>query len=214
MRPLKTALSDTLIYTALAAACFSLACAAPASSNGQEASAQQTDKRMDKRKLTTIQTSTVDAGQTKNAVEVRYLNLPFGEATFGYMEKGGDRYYSNRTWPIAHLTLATPATYDGKTLQPGDYVMIITPKGNSNPDGMKLSIASFKPENGTFLRAGDVFTDTPKDATVISQKPVAFDKGAPMVDHLVIDLDKTDNSTVAIKFHYGDRTLTEKLMLQ
>ncbi len=210
MRALKTSLPYALIYTALAAAGFSLACAAPVSNSAEASAWQQTDKR----KLTTIQTSAVDLGQTKNAVEVRYLNLPFGEATFGYMEKGGDRYYSNRTWPIAHLTLATQATYDGKTLQPGDYVMIITPKGNSNPDGMKLSIASFKPENGTFLKAGDVFTDTPKDATVITQKPVTFDKGAPMVDHLVINLDKTGDSTVAIKFHYGDRTLTEKLMLQ
>src|ERR671933_3033152 len=64
-------------------------------------------ERVDKRKLTTIQTSAVDAGKTKNAVEVRYLNLPWGEATFGYIETGEDPrnrgYYAGRTWPIAHL---------------------------------------------------------------------------------------------------------------
>ena len=39
-------------------------------------------ERVDKRKLTTIQTAAADYGKTKGAVEVRYLNLPWGETTF------------------------------------------------------------------------------------------------------------------------------------
>lgn len=181
----------------------------------QTACAQE-GQTMDKRKLTTIQTAAVGVGDKKNAVEVRYLNLPFGAATFGYMEKGGNRFYSNRTWPIAHLKLATTATYEGKKLAPGDYVFIITPKSETfKTETMTLSLASFKPETegGTFLKPGDVFTTTPKDVTVISQKPVTFASGAPLNENLKIALEKT-GETVAINIHYGDRTLTEKLMLK
>ena len=174
-------------------------------------------ERVDKRKLTTIQTSAVDSGKTKNAVEARYLNLPFGEATFGYIETGNDPrnqgYYAGRTWPIAHLRLAAPAKFEGKKLAPGDYAIVITPANPKENKGMMLSLASFTPgEGGTFLKAGDVFVDTPKDANVIVSKPIKFDKGAPAVDHLVIETVRTGHN-VWLKFHYGDRTLNEKLTM-
>jgi hypothetical protein len=177
----------------------------------------QGEQRVDKRKLTTLQASAVDVGKTKSAVEVRYLNLPFGEATFGYIETGNDPrnqgYYAGRTWPIAHLKLAAPATWEGKKLAPGDYAIVITPANPKENKGMMLSLASFTPgEGGTFLKAGDVFVDTPKDANIIVTKPIKFDKGAPSIDHLVIETARTGRN-VWLKFHYGDRTLTEKLTL-
>ena len=177
------------------------------------------DKKVDKRKLTKIQTTSVDVGETKQAVEVRYLNLPWGKATFGYIETGVDprngQYYAKRTWPIAHLRLAAPATFQGKTLAPGDYAMVITPKNPETKAGMKLSLASFKPAeaNGTFLVPGNVFVETPKDATVVAEKEIAFGGGAPLVDELSIWTGK-EGKTVSIKIHYGDRTLTEKLTLK
>ena len=74
---------------------------------------KQDDKKVDKRKLTTIQTASVDVGATKKAVEVRYLNLPWGKATFGYIETGIDprngQYYAKRSWPVAHLRISAPA---------------------------------------------------------------------------------------------------------
>jgi len=215
MKPLREIPSRSLISTIVVFAClFGLGCAALVSNSQDASGAQQQQGRVDKRKFTKIQTAALDVGQTKNAVEVRYLDLPYGAATFGYMEVGGDRYYSNRTWPIAHLKLATTATYDGKALQPGDYVFYITPKNDKNP-AMTLSLASFKPDagRGTYLEPGNVFTDTPKDAVVVSQQPVTFDKGAPMIDHLTIGLEQMGD-TVGITFHYGDRTLTEKLALK
>jgi hypothetical protein len=177
------------------------------------------DKKVDKRKLTTIQTASVDVGETKKAVEVRYLNLPWGKATFGYIETGIDprngNYYAKRSWPVAHLHLAAPATYQGKTLAPGDYAMIITPNNPETKAGMKLSFASFKPAaaNGTFLVPGNVFVEAPKDATVIAEKEVAFAEGAPLAEELRI-LTDAEGKTVSIKINYGDRTLTEKLTLQ
>ncbi|MGI9107764.1 MAG: hypothetical protein ACR2G4_16125 [Pyrinomonadaceae bacterium] len=183
----------------------------------QEGMAQE--KKVDKRKLTTIQTASVDVGATKKAVEVRYLNLPWGKATFGYIENGIDprnnNYYAKRTWPIAHLHLAAPAEFHGQMLAPGNYAMIITPKNAETKSGLKLAFASFKPAeaNGTFLVPGNVFVETPKDAAVVAEKEVAFAEGAPMVDELHI-WTGAEGKTVSIKINYGDRTLTEKLTLK
>lgn len=181
--------------------------------------AMTAEKKVDKRKLTTIQTASVDVGGTKKAVEIRYLDLPWGKATFGYIETGIDpmngNYYAKRTWPIAHLHLAAPARYQGKTLAPGDYAMIITPKDPKTKSKMKLAFASFKPgeANGTFLVPGNVFVEAPKDATVIAEKEIAFGEGAPLVEGLSIWAGR-EGKIVSIKIHYGDRTLTEKLTLK
>lgn len=207
------ALARVLVYVAIIVACAGLGGATRVLA--QDA-AMGGGGKSDPRKLTTIQTAAADIGDMKNAVEVRYLNLPFGAPTFGYMENGGDRYYSNRTWPILHLKLAREAIYEGKTLLAGDYVFFITPKSEKlKTTAMMLSLASFKPDatRGTFLVPGDVFTETPKDAVVISQKPVTFGKGADAVPALQVSVGKEDKA-IAIKLHYGDRTLTEKLMLK
>ena len=180
---------------------------------------KQDDKKVDKRKLTTIQTASVDVGERKKAVEVRYLNLPWGKETFGYIETGVDprngQYYAKRSWPVAHLRLSAPAKYQGKTLAPGDYAIVITPKNPETKAGMKLAIASFKPAeaNGTFLVPGNVFVETPKDAAVVAEREVAFAGGAPLVEELHI-WTGAEGKTVSIKINYGDRTLTEKLTLQ
>ena len=192
----------------------------PRDAAAQEATAAPAqEQKIDRRKLTTIRTASVDMGETKRAVELRYLDLPWGKATFGYIETGVDprngQYYANRTWPIAHLRLAVPARYHGKTLAPGDYAMIITPKNPRTKARMKLSFASFKPaaENGTFLVPGNVFVETPKDASVVAEKEIAFTQGAPLVEQLSIWAGR-EGKTVSIRINYGDRTLTEKLTLQ
>lgn len=180
---------------------------------------KQDEKKVDKRKLTTIQTASVDVGETKKAVEVRYLNLPWGKATFGYIETGIDprngNYYAKRSWPVAHVHLAAPAKYQGKTLAPGDYALIITPKNPETKAGMKIALASFKPAeaNGTFLVPGNVFVEAPKDAAVVAEREIAFAEGAPMVEELHI-WTGAEGKTVSIKINYGDRTLTEKITLQ
>jgi hypothetical protein len=164
-------------------------------------------KQADKRKLTTIQTA------KSGPVEVQYLDLPFGVATFGYLEKGGDEYYSNRSWPFAHLRLSSEATYAGKTLVPGDYVLYITPK--SSTAEMMLSVAWFKPATpgGTFLVPGNVFVETPADVKVIASTPVRFQTSGPANDHLTIGLENSGKN-VAINVRYGDRIHTETIALK
>jgi hypothetical protein len=170
-------------------------------------------KPADPRKRTTVQTATIAVGAKKNAVEVLYLNSPWGPTTFGYLENGGNDYYSNRTWPFAHLKINAAAKYEGKSVEPGDYILYINPKNESNKQ-MSVSLASFKPEAGkrTFLVNGDVFTETPENLTVITTKPVTFAKGAEVANALKIAL-SAEGSNVNINLHYGDRTLTEKLSI-
>ncbi|HEX8179270.1 MAG TPA: hypothetical protein VF525_06970 [Pyrinomonadaceae bacterium] len=211
-----TAATKILARLCAIAALVGTLCAASALAQ-DNMSQMSSEGRVDKRKLTTVQASAVDVGHTKGAVEVRYLNLPFGEATFNYIETGNDPrnqgYYAGRTWPIAHLRLNAPATWAGKKLAPGDYAIVITPANAKENKSMMLSLASFTPgEGGTFLKAGNVFVDTPKDANIVVSKPIKFDKGAPAVDHLVIDTAR-NGRTVWLKFHYGDRTLNEKLTM-
>lgn len=165
----------------------------------------------DKRKLTTVQTKSLPHNGKQSALTIRYLNLPWGETTFGYIENGGNRYYSTRTWPIAHITLATPAKYEGKSLKPGDYVFVITPKNGEQQ--MALSLSSFNPGGSTFLTPGNVFTETPKDAVEIVKKPITFVKGAPFNEEMSVDLKESDK-VVDIKISYGDRLLVEKIAFE
>ncbi len=162
----------------------------------------------DKRKLTTIQVKSLSYNGKQNAITVKYLNLPWGETTFGYIENGGNRYYSSRTWPVAHVILSTSAKYEGKALKPGDYILVITPKNGDQQ--MTLSISSFNAGGGTFLTPGNVFTETPKDAVEIAKKPITFIKGAPFNEEMSVEL-KESGQNVDIKISYGDRLLVEKI---
>lgn len=166
----------------------------------------------DKRKLTTIQTVSLDAGKAKAAVTVKFLNAPWGEKTFSYLEDGGSEYYSTRDWPFAHMKLAAKASWMGKNLEPGDYVWVITPK--SATMAMSLSVWKFTPgESGTFLVAGDVFTERPSDAVMIASKPAVFERDKPLVDHLDITA-STSGKKASIVVHYGTRSMTEELSLR
>ena len=165
----------------------------------------------DKRKLTTIQSVSVDNGKTKDAVTVKYLNMPWGEKTFSYLEDGGNQYYSTRDWPFAQVTLTVKAKWIGADLEPGNYVWVITPKSDLKPMG--ISIWKFTPgASGTFLVAGDVFTERPKDAVMVASKPVKFERGKPLVDHLEITA-AAKGKKADVTVHYGTRELVEQLSL-
>jgi len=165
----------------------------------------------DPRKATTIQTTSARLGNVADAVMVRYLNLPWGPQTFGYIENGGNQFYSTRTWPVAHLTLKTRVKFFGREFEPGDYVLTIVPKGLAPKMGMQ--VRSFQPsgEGGTFLVPGNVFTETP-DGPIVASRPIEFTPGAPQSDALRISLVPRKNM-VEMTINYGDRSFTEKLEL-
>ncbi|MCS7079953.1 MAG: hypothetical protein NZ585_07870 [Chloracidobacterium sp.] len=165
----------------------------------------------DPRKATTIQTASAKLGNVADAVTVRYLNLPWGAQTFGYIENGGNQFYSTRTWPIAHLTLKARAKFFGREFDPGDYVLVIVPKGLAHKMGMQ--VRSFQPsgDRGTFLVPGNVFTETP-DGPILASRPVEFKPGAPQSDAMRISLVAKKNM-VEMTINYGDRSFTEKLTL-
>lgn len=165
----------------------------------------------DPRKATTIQTTSAKLGKMADAITVRYLNLPWGAQTFGYIENGGNQFYSMRTWPIAHLTLKTPVKFFGREFEPGDYVLTIVPKGLAPKMGMQ--VRSFQPssEGGTFLVPGNVFTETP-NGPIVASRPIEFTPGAPQSDAMRISL-VPKKDMVEMTINYGDRTFTEKLQM-
>lgn len=166
----------------------------------------------DKRKQTTIQTVTVDNGKSKDAVTVKFLNLPWGEKTFSFLEVGGNSFYSTRDWPFAHVKLAGKAKWIGADLEPGDYAWVVTPKSEKAPMG--LSLWKFTPgASGTFLVAGDVFTERPADAVMVASKPIVFERDQPLVDHLDITA-SANGKKASIVVRYGTRSITEELSLR
>ena len=166
----------------------------------------------DKRKQTTIQTVTLDLGKSKEAVTVKFLNVPWGEKTFSFLEVGGNSFYSTRDWPFAHLKVAGKAKWIGADIEPGDYVWVVTPK--SETAAMGLSLWKFTPgESGTFLVAGDVFTERPANAVMVASKPIVFERDKPLVDHLEITA-TANGKNASIVVRYGTRSITEELALR
>src|SRR4051794_21202338 len=79
------------------------------------------------REQTTIQTVNAVAKGKPDAVSIKYLNLPWGEKTFQYIEKGEDNYYGTRSWPFARLIIAVPIKYEAQELSPGSYALVLNP---------------------------------------------------------------------------------------
>lgn len=156
------------------------------------------------REQTTIQTATFAKGPLADAVTVSYLNFPWGEVTFNTIEKGvKGSYYGERTWPFAQMNSKIPLTFEGTKLIPGQYALIITPGSEDKP--MSLSVVPF--EGPTFLKAGNIFSPTPKGEAVYT-KDVSFDTVEALADHMKIDLAPTA-SGFDLVVNYGNRKLTK-----
>jgi hypothetical protein len=156
------------------------------------------------REQTTIQTTTFDTPAQKGAVSFSYLNFPWGEVTFSYIELGKkDNYYGERTWPFAQLDNKVALTLDGTKIAPGQYALIVSPPSDGKP--MSLSVVPF--EGQTFVKAGNVFSATPK-GTAIYTKDVAFATVDSMADHLKIDVVPSAGGFDLV-VNYGNRRLTK-----
>src|SRR5689334_426853 len=70
------------------------------------------------REQTTIHTTSLDVKDKKAAITVKYLDLPWGEKTFTYIEKGEDNYYGTRSWPFARLITTVPVKLEDHDLVP------------------------------------------------------------------------------------------------
>lgn len=156
------------------------------------------------REQTTIQTTAIDLGSVKGAVAFSYLNLPWGEKTFSYIEHGvKDSYYGERTWPFAQMDTKVSLTVDGTKLAPGQYALVITP--GSDAKSMTFSVVRF--EGPTFLKPGNVFSPTPKGASLVS-KDAEFATVEALTDHMNIETQKTKDGFTMI-VNYGNRKFTK-----
>jgi len=156
------------------------------------------------RAQTTIHTATFAKGPLTDAVIVSYLNFPWGETSFNYIEKGTKgSYYGERTWPFAQLDSKIPLTFEGTRLNAGQYALVINPGDETK--SMSMSIIPF--EGATFLKAGNIFSPTPK-ATAVYTKDVAFETVGEVVDHMKIAVAPNDQGFDLV-VNYGNRKLTK-----
>src|SRR5215831_18278081 len=133
------------------------------------------------REQTTIQTVSVAVNGKTDAITVRYLNLPWGEKTFQYIEKGEDNYYGTRSWPFARMTTTIAVKYGAQDLSPGAYALVLNPAKK----GQALTLTILKlADDKEFLQPGNIFVEVPGGKQVVTV-PVSFessDKAA--ADHL------------------------------
>lgn len=156
------------------------------------------------REQTTIQTTTFDVATLRDAVTISYLNLPWGEATFGYIEHGTKgSYYGERTWPFAQLETKVALTLDGTRINPGQYALVITPGADVKP--MSLSIVPF--EGPTFLKPGNIFSPTPKGMALYN-RDISFQTFDGLADHMKIDAVATPTGFDLV-VNYGNRKLAK-----
>jgi hypothetical protein len=159
------------------------------------------------REQTTVQTASLDLASTKEAVAVTYLNFPWGEVTFSYIEHGTKgTYYGERTWPFAQLDTKTPLTLEGSKLSPGQYALIIVPGEDAKP--MTLSVVQF--DGPPFVKPGNVFSPAPK-GNVVYKKDVTFSTVDALFDHMKIDLASTGQG-FDLNVNYGNRRLTKSFI--
>jgi hypothetical protein len=156
------------------------------------------------REQTTIQTTTFDVPNVKDAAAFSYLDFPWGEVTFGYIEKGTKgNYYGERTWPFAQLNTKTALTLEGAKIAPGQYALVITPGGEDKP--MSLSVISFV--GPTFLKPGNIFSPAPKGTSVYT-KDVSFQTVDTSFDHMKIETVGTATGFDLVVI-YGNRRLVK-----
>jgi len=156
------------------------------------------------REQTTVQTASVKLGKVEGAVTVKYLNYPWGEVTFGYLEKGGNNYYSTRTWSVAHLITKVKTSIQGVELPAGDYALVVHPGG---PDKkMTLSVIQVA---GEFLKDGK-WSEKAPEGKVMGKWDIEFEKMDDLADHMKIALEPQGKS-VKLIIYYGNRKLVHTL---
>jgi hypothetical protein len=159
------------------------------------------------REQTTLQTANLDLATIKDAVAVSYLNFPWGEVTFSYIEHGTKgTYYGERTWPFAQLDTKIPLTLEGTKMNPGQFALVIVPGEDVKP--MTLSVVQF--DGPTFIKPGNVFSPAPK-GNVVYKKDVSFSTVDTLSDHMKIDLASTGQGFDLI-VNYGNRRLTKSFI--
>jgi len=161
------------------------------------------------REQTTIQTVSLDVKDKKAAITVKYLDLPWGEKTFTYIEKGDDNYYGNRSWPFARLITTVPVKLEDHNLAAGNYALVINPAKKAQP--MAITVVQISGD-AEFLQPGNIFVEVPTGKTIFSA-PAVFDTGDKVLaDHMKVTLGQAD-SGANLTVLYGNRKLNRLLVV-
>ena len=161
------------------------------------------------REQTTIQSATLDVKGKPAAITVKYLDLPWGEKSFTYIEKGEDNYYGTRSWPFARLITTIPVKLENHDLAAGNYALVINPAKKGQP--MAISVIQMSGD-AEFLQAGNVFVEVPAGKTIFSA-PALFDTGDKVLaDHMKVVLGQAETG-VTLTVLYGNRKLNRLLVV-
>jgi hypothetical protein len=142
-----------------------------------------------------------------DGLSLHFLTIPWGPNTFAAMEKGGESFYANRTWPFARLQTTVSLTLAGTTVPPGNYALVFHPNTPDNK-GMSLEVRKIAVEE--FLVAGNVMTRTPEGDTV-ARAPVSFETVGEGVPALDLTLRPREGGS-SLVIRYGDRQLVKDLL--
>lgn len=143
---------------------------------------------------------------TAPGVKVFYLNAPWGPNTFAAMEKPGEGFYNNRTWPFARLETTRAITIAGTSVPAGNYAIVFVP---NTPDDKGMSVELRKLSVPEFLQPGNVMTATPEGPTVWHD-PARFERTETTEPALRIELAPHEAGTKLV-VRYGDRRLVREL---
>ena len=139
-------------------------------------------------------------------LKIHYLYAPWGPNTFAAMERPGDSFYNQRTWPFARLETTRELSIGGTAVPPGNYALVFHPNTPGDA-GMSLEVRKLSvPE---FLQPGNVMTPTPEGETVWRDS-VHFDRTDVTEPALRIDLAPQKTGT-KLTIRYGDRRLERDL---
>jgi hypothetical protein len=161
------------------------------------------------REQTTIQTAKASVKDKSDAIAIKYLNLPWGEKTFEYLEKGTDEYYSTRSWPFARIIVGVPVHINDHSLTTGNYALVLTPAKKGQP--MVVSVIRLNDEK-EFMQPGNIFVEVPAGKTLFSEPANFQTMDQASADHMKATLD-SDDKGVTLNIVYGNRKFSRLITI-
>ena len=137
-------------------------------------------------------------------VTVRFLNIPWGPQTFAAMERPGEGFYSDRTWPFARLESEVAVSIGEAELPAGNYALVFHPN-----KGQGMVLEAVKIGLGEFLRAGNIMTKTPEGESVY-KSPAIFELLDETLPTLDVSLAAVEDE-ITLLVAYGNRRLQRTL---
>jgi len=139
-----------------------------------------------------------------SGAEAEFVNTPWRPDIFEAMETGGTT--PQRAWAFARLSTSWYFAMDGTVIQPGRYVLVLTPKTGTLP--MTLEV---RRGPGRELFADPNAIAPPQGGETVYKAPAAFAPSDEPVPALDVTLAGWSDGVV-LTIRYGNRKLAKELV--